>query len=555
MILKSVQKALNPTFLQGIDQDYLLNYPRLWTLKIHYLCYYVGIINLFVLICILLYRCNFYHASIITNLALVLCGLHILFAIIWITLQFYYNISYNSKKQFGKINIKQEWLFDIVGYLVCLLILASPVIIFSTAMQYKMIGKSSVDQVIADFAIFDILDHNNEISSSPFFSKAEVNSCYGKTLEEDSTETCKEENKLFKNLKNNILEYYKILKKTADLLYNESYNLSDLEELLEPYKQDSQPNYDKIPNWLTPHKRARDMLNNMVKEKNDYYYNLLNTSHEKIIFCDNTNNSKEDCRNILVIINRSYNTINLLEKRNRDLRESKKLFVEYMINKYLKDKDLLELLINQNYSFFYKLISQYSGQEIDESKAGDMYFVPAKENCEQYYNFITYDLKFASLLVLCIFIHLILLLVITKYIELRLLIVAIIFLAIFIVLVLPCYFLIASVVSFSDLRDYYYLFLSWLFAFIIIIISITNHKYKTIKNIILAVILPFAIASLGITLVEFIFDDINQFESDNSILKGKIDMIFLLFSSLLYLPFLPLLTQRFKNQLSLPKEK
>ena len=38
--IQIIQKIINPKFLQDIDQTYLLNHPRLWASRIHYLIYY-----------------------------------------------------------------------------------------------------------------------------------------------------------------------------------------------------------------------------------------------------------------------------------------------------------------------------------------------------------------------------------------------------------------------------------------------------------------------------------------------------------------------------------
>ena len=121
MILKFIKKVINPKFLQDIDYKYLLNYPRLWTLKIHYLCYYVGIIDSLLLIGLCFYRFKIYHTSRLVILLLLVLGLNSIGIISWSILQFYYNIAYNPEKQFGIINIKNNFfLIFLVIACVCL---------------------------------------------------------------------------------------------------------------------------------------------------------------------------------------------------------------------------------------------------------------------------------------------------------------------------------------------------------------------------------------------------------------------------------------------------
>ncbi|MDJ0729686.1 MAG: hypothetical protein QNJ33_06800 [Crocosphaera sp.] len=101
MILKSFKKFLNPNFLQRIDQEYLLNHPRLWTSKIHYLIYY----------------------SIIGY---------------WFYQQLVYNQNFNILKQYGIIQLYWEWLKDFCFNLICFLISSCPFIILLTRIAIKI---------------------------------------------------------------------------------------------------------------------------------------------------------------------------------------------------------------------------------------------------------------------------------------------------------------------------------------------------------------------------------------------------------------------------------
>lgn len=94
MMLKSIRKVINPDFLQQIDREYLLNNPRLWTLKIHYLCYYVRIVNILLLIGLCFYRFKIYHTTTLIQLGQVIFAINIMAIIGWVILQFYYNVAY-----------------------------------------------------------------------------------------------------------------------------------------------------------------------------------------------------------------------------------------------------------------------------------------------------------------------------------------------------------------------------------------------------------------------------------------------------------------------------
>ena len=167
MIIRSIKKVLNPNFLQRIDEEYLLNNPRLWTLKIHYLCYYVGIVNLLLLIVLCFYRFELYHTTTLIQVGQVFFAINSIAIIGWVILQFYYNVAYNPEKQFGEVDFKKGWLVDFFGYLLCLIILICPIVIFSTITQFKMENYAiDKDQFISEYVILNLLN-NEDIRISP----------------------------------------------------------------------------------------------------------------------------------------------------------------------------------------------------------------------------------------------------------------------------------------------------------------------------------------------------------------------------------------------------
>lgn len=121
MILKSIKKILNPNFLQRIDQGYLLNYPRLWTSRIHYIIYYSIIGSLFQLLFLNRFEINFERPL---NVIMMFCGFELGFLIIgyWFYQQLVYNQNFNILQQYGIIQPHWEWLKDFCFNLICFLI-------------------------------------------------------------------------------------------------------------------------------------------------------------------------------------------------------------------------------------------------------------------------------------------------------------------------------------------------------------------------------------------------------------------------------------------------
>lgn len=203
------------------------------------------------------------------------------------------------------------------------------------------------------------------------------------------------------------------------------------------------------------------------------------------------------------------------------------------------------------------MISKYSGKEVDDFYKANLLFMTAYNNCNESYNWINLDWVIWLLLVgLCFILYFALLIFITRFLSLNLFIWLIVFLTVFVSLLFyTCYPLVNFISRVTAKEQQFYgSLLSYIFSSIFIIISIINYRYKSKIKTILVSILPFAISCFCITSIVFI-DYVNLIDLKDYELEQKVYRKMLLLSSILYLPFLGLLTQRFKNQLSLPKEK
>ncbi len=135
MMLKLISKIINPNFLQKIDRHFLLNYPKLWILKLHRICYHTLIINLLLVSIIFVSIVFIYLIKLppISNLIpyilipIIFIGIFIYcleYFIYWFFGQFCYSI----EKQFGNIDPIKGWL-EILSYMACIFLIISQLMI------------------------------------------------------------------------------------------------------------------------------------------------------------------------------------------------------------------------------------------------------------------------------------------------------------------------------------------------------------------------------------------------------------------------------------------
>ncbi|MDJ0729685.1 MAG: hypothetical protein QNJ33_06795 [Crocosphaera sp.] len=325
MILKYIKKVLNPNFLQQIDQEFLLNHPRLWTLKIHYLCYYVGIVNVLLLIGFCLYRFKIYHTTTLREVKVVFFTINSIVIIGWVILQFYYNVAYNPEKQFGEVDFNKGWLFDIFGYLLCFIILSSPGIIFCLMVQYKIINYPiSQDKIISDFMILKLLEMD-KMGLETFNKK----SCSEFTEEESQIEC------------------------TPYFEKQEDENIFDYN-----YRFLNQPQFNI---------RAKEIQNKIIdlQNFNKNYFEIDSFLQQNTDI--NCSQDFEDCKLILFLTSESFDWI---IRNICNYNESQKI-IKLMYNS-LKREKIIKSLSLQKYDYFFDLISKYTGKRMkSKEKAND----------------------------------------------------------------------------------------------------------------------------------------------------------------------------------------
>ena len=168
MILKQLSKILFPPFIEKIDRYFLLNRPRLWVLKLHYICYYAILANLLIVFLVFLSPFKTYYLStfLFPGFVILSIGELILFIYWW-----YKQSLYNIEKQYGK-TLPNKIFLEIIGYSICILLIASGTIVFYVSTAVKIQSTIPRSQVIVDALMLDsILLENkfqeNYVSSQP----------------------------------------------------------------------------------------------------------------------------------------------------------------------------------------------------------------------------------------------------------------------------------------------------------------------------------------------------------------------------------------------------
>lgn len=137
MIPKFIKKILNPIFLQNIDQKFLLNYPRLWISRIHYVIYYSMICSIFQLLSINSIEINF-ELPLSVTIMFVCFELAFLIIGFWFYQQLVYHQNFNVLNQYGFIQPRREWLKDFCFNLICCLISSCPLLILIARIIIKI---------------------------------------------------------------------------------------------------------------------------------------------------------------------------------------------------------------------------------------------------------------------------------------------------------------------------------------------------------------------------------------------------------------------------------
>lgn len=133
-ILQSIQRFINPQFMRNADHFLLLNYPRVWSSRIHYVTYYGIFANLILNILVLLLlqpdQIDEFIRIIIVIVMVAEAGMFIF----WMVKQ----SEFNLEQDYGNINLIGG-VIEIVLYSVCILIIISS----SLTMTYVAFHKTA----------------------------------------------------------------------------------------------------------------------------------------------------------------------------------------------------------------------------------------------------------------------------------------------------------------------------------------------------------------------------------------------------------------------------
>ncbi len=168
MMPKLISNILNPKFLERRDRYFLLNYPRLWRLNIHYVCWYGLLVNIFIFILTMGFPLKKYQIPILLIIAIVAIPSD--FFLLNIATN---RINYDIEKQYGNTSKNKVWL-EILAYMACITIILSPTLVLPLTMRVKMatIVESPTDLIIylvTREAVANIIIHPTNLYYSPDF--------------------------------------------------------------------------------------------------------------------------------------------------------------------------------------------------------------------------------------------------------------------------------------------------------------------------------------------------------------------------------------------------
>jgi hypothetical protein len=155
IVKKLLNKLLLPKFLQKRDRYFLLYRPRLWVLKLHYVFYYVVLVNLLIIFLVIIYPIKPYHISVLSQINIgVLPFVETSALIYWWSKQYLFD----DVQQSGKVS-KKFGLWEILGYSAGVILIASVIIVFNYSIAFKMTHiVVHQNQLKIDLLILDSID-------------------------------------------------------------------------------------------------------------------------------------------------------------------------------------------------------------------------------------------------------------------------------------------------------------------------------------------------------------------------------------------------------------
>jgi hypothetical protein len=163
ILTQRFKTIINPDFLKNLDRDFLLNRPTLWVLKIHYIIYYSLLLNLLFLVVVCISPISYGNLQTYLNLGLwiVAIGELILLAYWWYR-QFVFSV--DKRLTYTK---KSNAFLEILGYFICIMLIALPLLVFSSSIHFLQVPKIlpreeiSIDLIILETAVINVKPASN----------------------------------------------------------------------------------------------------------------------------------------------------------------------------------------------------------------------------------------------------------------------------------------------------------------------------------------------------------------------------------------------------------
>lgn len=166
MIDKFIYKIINPQLLQRIDRNLLLNHPKLWPLKLQYICYYTLLANVLISFIVFGFIPIFPIYDILKYLIPGLVILSIVLVYYWWHRQSLFNI----EKQYSNTH-KSNGFLEILSYSVCIFLMFSLSLVFYFSMELKVAILVPQTELSIDLLMLDAVDTigRSSLSNNDYF--------------------------------------------------------------------------------------------------------------------------------------------------------------------------------------------------------------------------------------------------------------------------------------------------------------------------------------------------------------------------------------------------
>lgn len=543
-IKKIIRRILFPQSLQKLDRLFLLYRPRLWALKLHYICYHALLVNILIAFLTLIFPIPIYDLYSFSTIGFVIIGIGAFIVIFaWVDEQYKYNI----EKEYGNF-LKINAFLEILGYSICIALVTSTSIIFFLLMELKVSIVIPQTELSIDLLMLETI-------YAPSSSLTKIN--FQNYLKPNTIKII---------VISDYLTIDEYLVYTNNYLNSNEFKTNKSNSIFSS-KYDKQDNKNTYWNINLEARRIREDWVKIVLENNLFRNSLknsINIDNLTLLEYDTNkgyiNPEIEIDKNIFTIFGFGQDTSEIISPKNQGIIYTSlgAIFKEWkqknnkLIEKAIKNSILPISLKSVKKEKILSLINKYTNLDIYSKKIKESNFTAILSNAITnafnlykrfyYHNFLTpilfLNYFFVALAVLLLFLF--------KYTYLSDFSFAIFFLGIYPIGVGYITPFLDSFSWFSNLtlgiKLSFFIGLPTLFVFSQIINPIKIDKYSRFKTFSL-VLFPFALDISAFAIVNILFSG-NQSISVNMKLA---------IASLFHLPFIPYLKGELVKQLSLPK--